>query len=55
MGKNIIKAGFLAVLILSAGAVQAADKMKKGLETAIFAGGCFWCVEKDFDHVKGVV
>jgi peptide-methionine (S)-S-oxide reductase len=24
-------------------------------ETAIFAGGCFWCVEKDFDHVKGVV
>jgi peptide-methionine (S)-S-oxide reductase len=55
MGKNIIKAGFLAVLILSAGAVQAADKMKKGLESAVFAGGCFWCVEKDFDHVKGVV
>ncbi len=25
MGKNIIKAGFLAVLILSAGAVQAGD------------------------------
>ena len=24
-------------------------------ETAIFAGGCFWCVEKDFDHVEGVV
>ena len=23
-------------------------------ETAIFAGGCFWCVESDFDHVKGV-
>lgn len=23
-------------------------------ETAIVAGGCFWCVEKDFDHVKGV-
>lgn len=21
---------------------------------AIFAGGCFWCVESDFDHVKGV-
>lgn len=25
------------------------------LETAIFAGGCFWCVESDFDHVDGVV
>lgn len=24
------------------------------LETAIFAGGCFWCMEKPFDHVKGV-
>jgi peptide-methionine (S)-S-oxide reductase len=24
------------------------------LETAIFAGGCFWCVEKDLDHIKGV-
>ncbi len=26
-----------------------------GYETAIFAGGCFWCVESDFDKVKGVV
>ena len=24
-------------------------------KTAIFAGGCFWCVEKDFDHVAGVL
>lgn len=24
-------------------------------ETATFAGGCFWCVEKDFEHVKGVI
>ena len=25
------------------------------LKTATFAGGCFWCVESDFDHVPGVV
>lgn len=25
------------------------------LESAIFAGGCFWCVESDFDSVEGVV
>ena len=23
-------------------------------KTAIFAGGCFWCIEKDFEHVEGV-
>ena len=24
-------------------------------KTAIFAGGCFWCVESDFDRVPGVI
>ena len=24
-------------------------------ETAIFAGGCFWCVESDFDKIDGVI
>src|SRR5262249_61354306 len=23
--------------------------------TATFAGGCFWCVEADFDKVEGVI
>jgi methionine-S-sulfoxide reductase len=32
--------------------LQAADK---GLETAILAGGCFWCMESDFDKLPGVV
>lgn len=27
----------------------------EGLETAIFAGGCFWCVEKDFESLPGVI
>lgn len=26
-----------------------------GDETAIFAGGCFWCVQHDFDQVPGVI
>jgi peptide-methionine (S)-S-oxide reductase len=33
------------------GASQAPDKTA----TAIFAGGCFWCVEADFDKVAGVI
>jgi len=24
-------------------------------EKAVFAGGCFWCVESDFEHVTGVI
>jgi len=27
----------------------------KNLKTATFAGGCFWCVESDFEKVEGVV
>ena len=41
-----------ALVILLAGAAGAGEK---GLQTAIFAGGCFWCVESDFDKVPGVV
>jgi peptide-methionine (S)-S-oxide reductase len=41
-------------LLLSAGAAgQGAQQQRT--ETATFAGGCFWCVEADFDKVAGVL
>ncbi|WP_417413390.1 peptide-methionine (S)-S-oxide reductase MsrA [Hoeflea sp.] len=39
---------------LFAAAFTAAPARAGETGTAIFAGGCFWCVESDFDHVKGV-
>lgn len=43
---------FAAALFSSALTAAPAQAQETG--TAIFAGGCFWCVESDFDHVKGV-
>nr|WP_321445760.1 peptide-methionine (S)-S-oxide reductase MsrA [uncultured Cohaesibacter sp.] len=40
-----------SLILASVGTSSANDDLK----TAIFAGGCFWCVESDFDHVNGVV
>ena len=37
-----------------AGLFAASQPAHAASETAIFAGGCFWCVESDMDHVKGV-
>ena len=39
----------------SSAEAPAATSVPDGAEIAIFAGGCFWCVEKDFDHVDGVL
>lgn len=48
MRKLAIAMGLLGALSLSAS--NAAETA-----TAIFAGGCFWSVESDFDHAPGVI
>jgi peptide-methionine (S)-S-oxide reductase len=49
--------GLLAALGFAATAAQtvATGPAPAGLAKATFAGGCFWCVESDFDKVPGVV
>lgn len=56
-----ILAALGAVLVLVAGFAFAQEERSPapvpapGQSVATFAGGCFWCVESDFDKVEGVV
>src|SRR4051794_41205778 len=34
---------------------NAADPTAAGTKTAIFAGGCFWCMQPPYDNAKGGV
>ena len=48
---SFLAASFLAMFAPHPAIAAAGD----GLAVATFAGGCFWCVESDFDAVPGVV
>lgn len=45
----------LAIAVALAGAFATGGAQAAQTATAIFAGGCFWSVESDFDHAPGVV
>ena len=49
-----LKAGLLAVLITVGLGVEARTAHAAGTEVITVAGGCFWCVEADFEKVGGV-
>ena len=56
---TIVAAALVTSAIASSAVIVTLDdtptKSQAGLQTAIFAGGCFWCTESDFDKVSGVV
>jgi peptide-methionine (S)-S-oxide reductase len=49
---RLVSFAFLAVLAAGAASAQTAPP---ATAKATFAGGCFWCVEADFDKVDGVI
>jgi peptide-methionine (S)-S-oxide reductase len=59
LGWRRIGLGLLLWLGLIAGAAAQGASPKApapaGTATATFAGGCFWCLEADFDKVAGVI
>lgn len=48
---DIYRAAIVAMGLSAAAGQASAEELK----TAVLAGGCFWCVESDFDQIPGVV
>lgn len=53
--KEFIKPASLAFLIAAGVFAQTKQSEAASTETLTVAGGCFWCVEKDFESVPGVI
>ena len=53
--RSIIKAKPLFLgLLIAVGLIAQGSRAQAATETLIVAGGCFWCVESDFESVQGV-
>jgi peptide-methionine (S)-S-oxide reductase len=60
MRTPLIVAGLAAFVAVAAAVAQSRPEKSavpsdRPVATATFAGGCFWCVESDFDKIEGVV
>jgi peptide-methionine (S)-S-oxide reductase len=52
LGALLLLVGFAIALHMPRAGIAAPNPR---LASAVFAGGCFWCTESDFDHIPGVV
>ncbi len=51
----LTRSGLVAGVLLVASGLAPTSGKSAEPAIAIFAGGCFWCVESDFDQIDGVV
>jgi peptide methionine sulfoxide reductase msrA/msrB len=55
MRKHFLLSIFVLTALTGATACRAAEPTPAATRMAIFAGGCFWCMQPPFDNGKGVV
>src|SRR5215212_3992060 len=46
---------FALAVLVTGNIGRADDTTPAAMKTAIFAGGCFWCMQPPFDNAQGVV
>ncbi len=51
---RMIKTAALAFAIAAGFFIQTAPADARDIKTTVLAGGCFWCIESDFERVNGV-
>jgi peptide-methionine (S)-S-oxide reductase len=53
--RNLHKLALLVIFFLFSNLLYAAGMSNEKTASAIFAGGCFWCSEADFEKLEGVI
>src|SRR5437667_2327366 len=46
---------FFVLLLIALLIARAENSAPEPSQKAIFAGGCFWCMQPPYDHAKGVI